>query len=82
MALANGESPRLVAEFDARLAGIVSSADAVVGETVDGTVTVWNRCAEELYGYPAGEMVGQRATGCIRPSVVPTRRSPAADRRR
>jgi PAS domain S-box-containing protein len=24
-------------------------------------VTVWNRAAEELYGYPAREMIGQRA---------------------
>jgi protein-histidine pros-kinase len=41
---------------------IVRSAPAaIVGETLDGTVTVWNRAAEELYGYPSAEMLGQRA---------------------
>ena len=40
---------------------LLSARDAVVGETLDGTVVVWNRAAEELYGYPAAEMVGQRA---------------------
>jgi PAS domain S-box-containing protein len=62
MALANGVSPQAVAQHDARLAEIVCSmSDAVVGETIDGTVTVWNQGAEELYGYSALEMVGQRA---------------------
>jgi len=60
--LPSGQSQRSLAENDARLAEIVRCAlDAIVGETLDGTVTVWNRAAEELYGYPALEMVGQRA---------------------
>jgi PAS domain S-box-containing protein len=58
----SGPSPRSIVHDDARLAEIVRSAhDAIVGETLDGTVTVWNRAAEDLYGYPAVEMVGQRA---------------------
>jgi PAS domain S-box-containing protein len=62
MTLSGAQSPRSVSDDDARLAAIVRSAhDAIVGETVDGTVTVWNPAAEELYGYPAMEMVGQRA---------------------
>jgi PAS domain-containing protein len=32
--------------------------DAIVAETMHGTVAVWNAAAEELYGYPAAEMVG------------------------
>jgi len=60
--LPSGQSPRSFASNDALLAEIVRSAnDAIVGETIDGTVTVWNRAAEELYGYPAQEMLGQRA---------------------
>jgi protein-histidine pros-kinase len=44
------------------LAMIVRSArDAVVAEAPDGTVLVWNRAAEELYGYSAAEMIGQPA---------------------
>jgi two-component system, NarL family, sensor histidine kinase DevS len=43
-----------------RLSAIVeSSADAIVGMTVDGTVTSWNAGAEAIYGYRADEMIGQ-----------------------
>jgi PAS domain S-box-containing protein len=42
------------------LASIVdSSQDAVIGETLDGKVTTWNRAAEEIFGYSASEMIGQ-----------------------
>ena len=44
----------------ARLAAIVeSSEDAIVGKTMDGTITSWNPGAERLYGYAAAEAVGQ-----------------------
>lgn len=47
---------------DARLAEIVRSwPEAIVGETVDGVVTAWNRAAEGLYGYREEEILGQRA---------------------
>jgi two-component system sensor histidine kinase/response regulator len=42
------------------LAGIVeSSDDAIVGETLDGTMVSWNQGAEKLYGYSAEEAIGQ-----------------------
>src|SRR5207253_455660 len=42
-----------------RMAAIVeSSADAIVGNSVDGTITSWNTGAEQIYGYTAQEMVG------------------------
>jgi two-component system, cell cycle sensor histidine kinase and response regulator CckA len=36
-----------------------SSSDAIISSTVDGTITYWNPAAERLYGYSAGEVVGQ-----------------------
>lgn len=44
----------------ARLAAIVESTDdAVIGETLDGTITNWNNGAERIYGYTAKEAVGR-----------------------
>lgn len=55
---------RKAAELDrARLAAIVEySQDAIVGKDRAGVITVWNRGAEQLYGYTASEAVGRHVS--------------------
>ena len=45
------------------LASIVeSSDDAIFSKTLDGIITTWNKAAERIYGYRAGEIVGQHVS--------------------
>ncbi len=58
------------------LAAIIDSAEgAIIGQTMEGTITTWNAGAERLYGYSAKEAVGQSAW-----IIVPeSRRQEASD---
>ncbi len=51
---------KLAEEERARLASIIEySGDAIIGKTLDGTITSWNTGAERIYGYSAEEMLGE-----------------------
>jgi PAS domain S-box-containing protein len=60
----NGELERRTAQeigdYRARLAAIIdSSQDAIIGKTLEGIITSWNKAAENIYGYTSEEMVGE-----------------------
>ncbi len=47
-------------ETHRRLASIVeSSNDAIIGETLDGIISSWNKGAEKIYGYSEKEVLGK-----------------------
>ncbi|MBD0325097.1 MAG: PAS domain S-box protein [Pyrinomonadaceae bacterium] len=47
-------------EIRSRLAAIVeSSYDAIIGKTLEGIITNWNKSAQRMYGYSAEEVIGR-----------------------
>ena len=56
-----------------RLAAVVaSSEDAIVTETLDGSIETWNRSAERMFGYSAAEVIGRPIEIIVPPEVRAT----------
>jgi len=53
------ERKRLEQEASHLAAIVESSYDAIVGKTVDGIIVSWNKGAEQMYGYAAGDAIGR-----------------------
>ena len=51
------------------LAALVdSSRDAIIGETMEGVITSWNRSAERIFGYSAPEAIGEPISMLLPPA--------------
>ena len=53
-------------EDRARLAAIVgTTTEAIIGKSIDGVITSWNKGAERIFGYTAPEIIGQHVSVLI-----------------
>lgn len=65
------EAMRTLRRFEAI---VESSDDAIIGQTLDGVITSWNRAAERIFGFSAAEMIDQTMA-----RICPDERLPEED---
>jgi PAS domain S-box-containing protein len=69
LALLNSQALESLHESRERFRAVAQTAhDAIITIDAQGKIVFWNRAAEEMFGYPAGEMSGQPLT-----TIVPER---------
>jgi PAS domain S-box-containing protein len=56
------EQKRLQEKMDHLAAIVASSDEAIIGKTLDGVITSWNKGAERIYGYSNEEIIGKSVT--------------------
>jgi diguanylate cyclase (GGDEF)-like protein/PAS domain S-box-containing protein len=63
------QQPRsgVVTQFQAM---VESAHDAIIGKTLDGTITYWNPAATRQYGYSAEEVIGESIATIIPPEMT------------
>jgi PAS domain S-box-containing protein len=55
-------------KFQSLLEAIMeSSEDGIIGKSLEGIITSWNKGAERLFGYSAAEAIGQPISICVPP---------------
>ena len=65
------DSQEQAQEIRNSLAAIVEySDDAIIGKTLEGVITTWNRGAERIFGYSAEEVIGKPITLLIPPDQI------------
>jgi diguanylate cyclase (GGDEF)-like protein/PAS domain S-box-containing protein len=58
--LSDHSGEREARQWQARLAAVAdASEDAVIGRSLDGLITSWNRAAAQMFGYSAEEAIGR-----------------------
>ncbi len=57
----------IVLEQARRATIIENSSDAIIGQSLDGRITSWNRAAERLFGYPAQLVLGEKVSSILLP---------------